>query len=70
VGMGAAVTSVLRLPLSAVVLALVLTFSADPGAGPLIIVGVVAAYLMTLGLSARFPEARAGEPAGAQLSRG
>jgi H+/Cl- antiporter ClcA len=70
VGMGAAVTSVLRLPLSAVVLALVLTFSAGPGAGPLIIVGVVAAYLMTLGLSARFPEAPAGEPAGAQLSRG
>ena len=45
--------SVLRLPLSAVVLAVVLTSKAGLGAGPLIIVGVVVAYLTTLGLSAR-----------------
>jgi H+/Cl- antiporter ClcA len=50
VGIGAAVASVLRLPLSAVVLAAVLT-SPAPGAGPLIIVGVVVAYMTTLALS-------------------
>ena len=48
VGMGAGVVSVLRLPLAAVVLAVVLTSEAGPGAAPLIIVGVVVAYLMTL----------------------
>jgi chloride channel protein, CIC family len=53
VGIGAAVVSVLRLPLAAVVLAVVLTFTAGPGAAPLIIVGVVVAYLATLALSAR-----------------
>ena len=53
VGLGAAVVSVLRLPLSALVLAVVLTSKAGLGTGPLIIVGVIAAYLTTLGLSAR-----------------
>lgn len=53
VGIGAAVASVLRLPLSAAVLAVLLTVSAGAGAGPLIIVGVVVAYLITLGLGAR-----------------
>ena len=47
VGIGAAVVAVLRIPLSAVVLAVLLTASAGPGAAPLIIVGVVAAYLTT-----------------------
>jgi H+/Cl- antiporter ClcA len=47
VGMGAAVVSVLKLPLSAVVLAVLLTANAGAGAGPLIIVGVVVAYLTT-----------------------
>lgn len=63
VGIGAAVVSVLRLPLSAVVLAVVLTSGSGAGAGPLVIVGVVVAYLVTLGLSARQPsEAPSGDP--------
>ena len=53
VGIGAAVASVLRLPLSAVVLGVVLTLPAGPGASPLIIVGSLVAYLTTLALSAR-----------------
>jgi len=47
VGMGAAVVAVLRLPLAAVVLGTVLTSKAGLGASPLIIVGVVVAYLVT-----------------------
>jgi hypothetical protein len=47
VGMGAGVASVLRLPLSAVVLAVLLTSHAGAGAGPLIVVGVVVAYVTT-----------------------
>ena len=47
VGMGAAVVSVLRLPLSAVVLAILLTSNSGPGAAPLVIVGVVVAYVTT-----------------------
>ena len=50
VGIGAATVAVLRLPLSAVVLAFVLTSQSGPGAAPLIIVGVVVAYLVTLAL--------------------
>jgi H+/Cl- antiporter ClcA len=53
VGLGAAVASVLRLPLSAVVLALLLTANSGAAAAPLVIVGVVTAYLTTLALSAR-----------------
>ena len=48
VAMGAAMVAVLRLPLSSVVLATLLTFKAGTGAEPLVIVGVVAAYLLTL----------------------
>ena len=48
VGIGAATAAVLRLPLSAVVLALLLTSKAGLGTSPLIIVGVVVAYLTTL----------------------
>jgi H+/Cl- antiporter ClcA len=51
VGMGAAVVSVLGLPLSAVVLATLLTAESGAGASPLIIVGVVVAYLATRALS-------------------
>jgi H+/Cl- antiporter ClcA len=51
VGMGAAVVSVLRLPLSAVVLAILLSSNAGPGAAPLVIVGVVVAYITTQMLS-------------------
>ena len=62
---GAAVVSVLRLPLAAVVLATLLTSAGGVGVGPLIIVGVVVAYLTTLVLSG--PEgadqsSAAGEP--------
>lgn len=46
VGLGAAVVTALRLPLSAVVLATLLTSQAGLGAGPLVIVGVVVAYLV------------------------
>src|SRR5262245_16071388 len=50
VGMGAAVAAVLRLPLSAIVLATVLTSSSGLGTTPLIVIGVVAAYLVTVAL--------------------
>jgi H+/Cl- antiporter ClcA len=52
VGIGAGVVSVLRLPLAGAVLAILLTFTAGAGAAPLIIVGVVVAYMTTLGLHA------------------
>jgi H+/Cl- antiporter ClcA len=53
VGMGAATAAVLRLPLSAIALATLLTVQAGVGDEPLIIVGVVVAYLVTLVLSRR-----------------
>jgi H+/Cl- antiporter ClcA len=52
VGMGAATVAILRLPLSAIVIASVLTANAGPGSEPLTIVGVVVAYLVTVWLSA------------------
>lgn len=55
IGLGAAVTATLRLPLSGVVLAVLLTSSGGLGAGPLIILGVVVAYLTTLALPDREP---------------
>jgi H+/Cl- antiporter ClcA len=51
VGIGAAVVAVLRLPLSAVILAAVLTSQAGLATAPLIIVGVVVAYMVTLVLA-------------------
>ena len=48
VGMGAAVVAVLRLPLSAVVIATLLTTKASTNLEPLIIVGVVVSYVVTL----------------------
>jgi H+/Cl- antiporter ClcA len=63
VGMGAAVVAVLRLPLSAVVLATLLTSHAGSNVEPLIIVGVVVAYIMTLLLS------RSPKPAPAAAAR-
>src|SRR5438552_11881178 len=51
VGIGAGVASVLRIPLSAVVLATLLTANAGVGAGPVIIVGVVVAYMTTIFIS-------------------
>jgi H+/Cl- antiporter ClcA len=59
VGMGAAVAAVLRLPLSAVVLATLMTAKAGVGSSPLIIVGVVVAYLITMALAARGVEQQA-----------
>jgi H+/Cl- antiporter ClcA len=53
VGMGVMVVSFLKLPLSAVVIATVLTASAGGAVGPPIIVGVVVAYLVSLGLEGR-----------------
>ena len=53
VGMGAATAAVLVLPLSAAVLATLLTAQSGAGAMPLIIVGVVAAYLTRRVLDAR-----------------
>ncbi len=53
VGMGVMVVSFLKLPLSAVIIATSLTVSAGLAAGPLIIVGVVVAYLVTLALEGR-----------------
>ena len=56
VGMGAATAAVLKLPLSAIALATLLTVQAGTGDEPLIIVGVVVAYLITLLLSRRGKE--------------
>jgi H+/Cl- antiporter ClcA len=53
VGMAAGVVAVLRLPLTAVVIATVLTAKTGAGAEPLIIVGTVVAYVVTLLLSSR-----------------
>ena len=53
VGMGAMIAAVLRLPLSAIVIASVLCASAGAGAAPLVILGVVVAYLATLALEGR-----------------
>jgi hypothetical protein len=58
VGVGAATVAVLRLPLSAIVLATLLTAKSGPGSGPLIIVGVVVAYL-TITFISRPPAAEA-----------
>jgi H+/Cl- antiporter ClcA len=55
VGLGTAVTAVLRLPLSAIVLATLLTSHSGTGDEPLIIVGVVVTYLVTLLLTTRAP---------------
>lgn len=54
VGMGAGAVAVLRLPLSSVLLATVLVSQSGEGSGPLIIVGVVVAYLVTVGLDRAF----------------
>jgi H+/Cl- antiporter ClcA len=62
VGVGAAVAATLRLPLTAVLLAVILTLSTGAGATPVIVVGVVVAYL-TATLVDRSP-AQAPPPAG------
>ena len=62
VGMGAMTASMLRLPLSAIVLAVLLTYQGGLGTSPLIIVAVVVAYLVTNLLS---PQEPPGMPAAA-----
>jgi H+/Cl- antiporter ClcA len=59
--MAAATVCVLRLPLSAVMLASLLTAPAGSGSGPLIIVAVVVAHIATLGLTRPAGEAEAPE---------
>ncbi len=68
VGLGAAVVSILRLPLAAVVLATLLTSQGGIGAGPLIIVGVVVAYIVTLALPGEGPEATSGDEGTAEAA--
>jgi hypothetical protein len=63
VGIGAGTVAILRLPLSAVVVATLLTGNAGAGVTPLVIIGVVVAYLATLGLSALQPAPAATAPA-------
>ena len=58
VAMGAMIAAFLRLPLSAVIIAIAMNASAGSGVDPLIIVGVVTAYLVALAL-----EGRLGPPA-------
>jgi H+/Cl- antiporter ClcA len=53
VGLAAAVAAVLRLPLSAIVIAAVLTSGSGAGSEPLVIVGTIAAYLVSARLLAR-----------------
>jgi H+/Cl- antiporter ClcA len=48
VGMAAAIAAVLRLPLSAIVIAAVLTSGSGAGSGPLVIVGTIVAYMVSV----------------------
>jgi len=50
VGMSAAVAAVLRLPLSAIVLGVLLSSQSGPGSTPLMIIGVVTAYVASTAL--------------------
>lgn len=59
VGMAIMVVAILKLPLSAIVIATALTTEAGLGLGPLIIIGTVTAYLASLALEGRL-EARTG----------
>jgi H+/Cl- antiporter ClcA len=52
VGIGCGTVAILRLPLSAIVIATLLTSKAGPGVEPLAITGVVVTYLVTLQLAA------------------
>jgi H+/Cl- antiporter ClcA len=62
VGIGAATAAALKLPLSGVTIALLLTSQSGLGSSPLIIVGVVVAYLVTLAISGRLePQPAAGQ---------
>jgi H+/Cl- antiporter ClcA len=63
VSIGVMVVSFLKLPLSAVIIATVLTVSSGLSVGPLVIVGVVVAYLATLGLEGRLGRGTPATPA-------
>jgi H+/Cl- antiporter ClcA len=63
VGIGAGIVAILRLPLSAVVITSVLTSKAGAGADPLVILGVVVAYLLTRWLSAHQTAKSTSKPA-------
>ena len=60
VGMAAMAASMLRLPLSSIVIATALTATAGAGSTPLIIVSAVTAYLVTLWLDRPPADRRAG----------
>jgi hypothetical protein len=70
VGIGAGTVAILRLPLSAIVIATLLTAKTGLDAEPLTIIGVVVAYLATLQLSAlqAARSARTTTPAGGTAS--
>jgi H+/Cl- antiporter ClcA len=63
VGIGTGIVAILRLPLSAVVITSVLTSKAGLGADPLVILGVVIAYLLTRWLSAHQTATTTSKPA-------
>ena len=70
VGMGAAMAAVLRLPLAGVVLATLLTAHAGAGVEPLIILGVVVAYLTSTALHRRVEAQGDGGSSRAGAARG
>jgi H+/Cl- antiporter ClcA len=70
VGLGAGTVAILRLPLSAVVLATLLTVKAGTGDEPLIIVGVIVAYLIALALPAPASSSADTGPVAASTSQG
>jgi H+/Cl- antiporter ClcA len=67
VGMGAGVVGMLRLPLSAVLIATVLVSKSGEGSSPLIIVGVVVAYLATVAIERALDQAASKQAAPAAL---
>jgi H+/Cl- antiporter ClcA len=62
VGIGAMTVAFLKLPLSAIVIATALTFSGGPGLVPLIIVGVVVAYIAILTIDGKVAAPAAPSP--------
>jgi H+/Cl- antiporter ClcA len=63
VGMAAAIAAVLRLPLSAIVIATLLTTGSGAGSEPLVIVGTIVAYMTSVTLLAPAPSAAPAAPA-------
>jgi H+/Cl- antiporter ClcA len=69
VGMAAGIAAVLRLPLSAIVIATLLTAKSGAGSTPLVIVGVVTAYVATVALPAPRAAPAAQPPAPVRMER-